>query len=413
MTLHYEFPFISKIDDVLPHIDDSFRVVEKDGLTYINYNMMGSDVFPAIVAEGGRLTDRINLRAATRRECRGIVFDTKTGEIVSRPYHKFFNVGEREDMALEHIDVSRPHVVLEKLDGSMIRPLPTAGGIRWGTKMGITDVAMLAEEFVADKPKYYDLVKTLDWFTPLFEFGSRRSRIVVDFPEDVMVLLDIRHNTTGGYLARDVVRSVAERFAIPVVDNVDFRGRAAPRAPMYISHLGSFLASAKERSVGEGYVIVWEDGARAKIKADDYVMLHRAKERIASERRVAEAVFDQGLDDVLPLLAEGDRDRVLNWIDDFHTGIRYAADALEEYALYAREKYATKRDFAIATALGMHFPWMRAGIFALWDGKAKNAHDYVTSVIRKSMSSNAKFADAKKTLGITAKWDAVNMEEEA
>ena len=29
------------------------------------------------------------------RECRGIVFNEK-GEVVSRPFHKFFNIGEKE-----------------------------------------------------------------------------------------------------------------------------------------------------------------------------------------------------------------------------------------------------------------------------------------------------------------------------
>ena len=87
MTLHYPFPTIMTIEDVLPHIDNYFRVVKKnDGYTYINYSMMTPAVFPPV--EG---TDEERLKASIRRECRGITFDTKTGQIVSRPFHKFFN----------------------------------------------------------------------------------------------------------------------------------------------------------------------------------------------------------------------------------------------------------------------------------------------------------------------------------
>ncbi len=40
-------------------------------------------------------------------ECRGITFD-KTGAVVSRPLHKFFNIGEREE--------TQPHKLLSRTD---------------------------------------------------------------------------------------------------------------------------------------------------------------------------------------------------------------------------------------------------------------------------------------------------------
>ena len=52
---------------------------------------------------------------------------------------KFFNVNEREETLIQHIDFSQPHLILEKLDGSMITPFEVDSRIRWGTKMGLTD----------------------------------------------------------------------------------------------------------------------------------------------------------------------------------------------------------------------------------------------------------------------------------
>ena len=112
MSMHYLFPRLTNIDQVLPHIDEaSFRVSEKDsGHTFINYVRMGPETFPPVL---GSREDR--LRAVIRRECRGIAFDTDTGKLVSRPFHKFFNAGENEHMTIGHMGFHMPHVLMDKV----------------------------------------------------------------------------------------------------------------------------------------------------------------------------------------------------------------------------------------------------------------------------------------------------------
>lgn len=408
MSLGYEFPSIHHIDNVTWALDDNFRVVEKDGLTFINYNMMGNDVFPDVIPSNNALGKRMALRAAIRRECRGIVFDTASGFIVSRPFHKFFNVGEREDMLT--VDVSTDHVVLEKLDGSMIRPLPTAGGMRWGTKMGITDVALLAEEFCADKPKYAKFASIMMGlgFTPIFEFGSRRSRVVVDFPEEVMVLLDIRNNITGAYDSRTTVAEVAAAWDIPVVDYVDFRGKShGVVQPVVIKDLSSFLEWVRQESAGEGKVIAWADGHKAKKKNDKYVIIHRAKDMIRSERRVLELILSEGVDDLLPILVgTSDYVRVLNYIDRFSSEVSARTAELASVYEHCRSVFTTKKDFATSeVAKTLQYPaWMRPAIFSLWDGKLETARDAVIKAIKNGMSSESRFSEMKQELSLNTGW---------
>lgn len=416
MSLNYEFPVIKNISDVLWAIDENFRVVEKDGLTFINYNMMGNDVFPDVIPSNNRLGERMALRAALRRECRGIVFDTATGALVSRPYHKFFNVGEREDML--NIDISTPHVVLEKLDGSMIRPLPTIGGLRWGTKMGITDVALLAEEFCADKPQYATFAAECvrQGFTPIFEFGSRRSRVVVDFPEEVMVLLDIRNNETGLYCSRLDIAMACHPFGIPVVDVVGFRGQ-----PQHIENSGpiqdmdKFLLGIRTREEGEGKVIAWANGHRAKIKSDHYVRIHRAKDMIRSERRVLELILSEGLDDLIPILDGSDKVRILNYVDKFASEVSHRTGDLQSAYDRHRRMFATKKDFAIAKdPKTLAYPaWIRTATFALWDGKVADERAAVMRVIQGGMASETKFAEMKAELGLNTGWFDNQMEDAA
>ena len=210
--MRYQFPHIKHINDVLPAIQDSpeFIVAEREHFTVVNYVVAHPETFPEVATVALTNGDATHFgifeseeahKAAIRRELRGIIF-AKDGSILARRLHKFFNVNERDETQQHLIDLSQPHVILEKLDGSMITPIPIKDHLRWGTKMGITDVSMGAETFVATHPEYTEFAK---WckennYTPIFEWVSRKQRIVVDYPEDNLILIAVRNNTTGEYL---------------------------------------------------------------------------------------------------------------------------------------------------------------------------------------------------------------------
>jgi hypothetical protein len=60
---------------------------------------------------------------------------------------------------------------------SMIRSFRVGNNIRWGTKMGVTDVSMQAEEYVAKNPRYEHMAAEFlaQNMTPIFEWCSRSS----------------------------------------------------------------------------------------------------------------------------------------------------------------------------------------------------------------------------------------------
>jgi hypothetical protein len=65
----YDFPTITHISDVLPHIGDKeeFRVFEKEGgYTVVNYMVAFAETFV--------WDDADPLGSAIRRECRGLIF---------------------------------------------------------------------------------------------------------------------------------------------------------------------------------------------------------------------------------------------------------------------------------------------------------------------------------------------------
>ena len=293
MTLHYDFPEISTIDDVIPHIEGAseFIVAKKPWGTVINYVTNLPATFPAVNS----------FEAAIRRECRGLIF-YPDGRLMSRRFHKFFNIGERDDT--REIDVSRPHTILLKLDGSMITPIFIDDGVRWGTKMGLTDVAVQAEVFTSTRPQYEEFARHCREgdMTPIFEWVSRKQRIVIDYPQDNLILTALRFNTSGLYVKFHDMKLLAGMYNIQVVDVID-----------HDEDFCTTVANIRASSDIEGVVVRFDDGHMVKLKADTYVSLHRAKSLLDNERDVVGLILDQKVDDLLPLLPDQDRTRLLEF----------------------------------------------------------------------------------------------------
>lgn len=308
--MNYKFPVITNISQVLPLIAEKpeFIVAVKDGgYTVVNYVVMAGDTFPEVASEGD----------AILRELRGIIFDTETGNILQRRYHKFFNCNERNETQVGKIDFNEPHVILEKLDGSMITPVQTPDGLRWGTKMGVTQVALPVEEFVAARIEYGILAGqcAVGGLTPIFEWCSRQQAIVIDYPEDMLVLTAIRNNVSGEYLPYKDIVAIANSFSIPVVKA--YAGTA--------SNMQSLVDETKELIGAEGFVVRFDSGHMIKVKAEDYLRKHKTKDAIQREKNVIEMLVNEQADDVKAFMDPKDLERFEKFENMFWMGVRETA----------------------------------------------------------------------------------------
>ena len=332
--MNYTFPDINHIDDVIPHIEDrpEFKVMDKGWYTVINYMVAFEDTFSLI-------RHRTHYNMWMRRECRGLIFDSETGNLISRPHHKFFNVGEREETAINKINLYEPHVVLEKLDGSMIRPIPTKEGFRLATKAGVTDVAMNAEVFIADKSHYTTFIKKCiqKGTTPIFEWCSRKNRIVVDYPEDRLILTGMRYNNTGLYVDYQSMLNYDTAWNIPVVKAL---------AGLAVQNINLFVKQVREWDDGEGVVLRFDSGHMVKIKADDYVLRHKSKEQINQEKNVLQVILDDSVDDVVPLLTPDDATRLKAFQNAFWLAVDDLASEMADMYNAGCLMYPDQKDFA-------------------------------------------------------------------
>jgi len=371
----YQFPQINSIDDVIPYIEgrNEYKVSVKDWYTVINYMVAFEDTFQWDSGDP--------VGSSIRRECRGMIFNSETGKIISHPYHKFFNVGEKEETQINKINLYEPHVVLEKLDGSMIRPIPTPEGFRLGTKAGITDVAMSAEVFIADKPQYFDFIHSMfdGGMTPIFEWCSRKNRIVIDYPEDQLILTAIRNTVMGVYLTYENMVELSEHWNIPVVKAVD---------GLAVQDINLFVKQVREWDDGEGIVLRFNDGHMVKVKADDYVVRHRSKEAISQEKNVIQAVLDDVVDDLIPLLDEKDSNRLKEYQRAFWDGVHHTVMDMNDLYNGGNLMYPDKKEFAVNFVQKMILPIHAPIMYAIRGGKP--TIEVIKEMIRKSLSSQTK-----------------------
>jgi T4 RnlA family RNA ligase len=388
--MDYIFPEIKNINDVLFAIEgsDEFIVAKKDGYTVLNYVVSMTDTFPSTKPAGGSAKDRAKKAAiaALRRECRGMIFCSETGDILRRPFHKFFNVGERADHLPDTFDLSKPHVILEKLDGSMIVPFMLNGEIRFGTKMGLTDVALPAEEFVAANPKYAEIAAACleRDMSPIFEWCTRKQRIVLDYgSEDQLILTAVRYLDNGDYLPYHQMAQLADFYDVPVV-----------KAFEPATDMDEFLLYTKALKDVEGFVIRFADGHMAKVKCDWYCQIHKAKDALTQDRNIVEMILDCNIDDLKPHLPVEDRERLEVFEKEIVNRIDEVACSINDTVRTLHAKKIDRKTFAMEMA-GNIDPLTRSAIFTLFDDP-RGAREVVVKTIRNKLTKNVNY-DILKT----------------
>lgn len=367
--MNYQFPQIRTIEDVLPHIEgrSEFIVAEREFGTVINYVVAMADTFD--------MTGPDDLGGAIRRECRGLIFDTE-GRIMSRPFHKFFNVNEREETQMHklELDILFDHVIMEKMDGSMIRPIRNRfGTIRLATKMGITDVAEQAEKIVdIDQWRWLEDMMKMG-ITPILEYIAPTNKIVIDYAEPKLVLLAMRNNITGEYYMPDA----APFEVVPQYGSVE-------------GGLSEYIARAREMKGREGDIIRFADGHMLKIKNDWYVRIHKTKDLIRSDRNIADIIVNEQLDDVLPLLDASDLVLVRAYEQRLDTALENVLGRLEGLVTLARVLHGgVKKEVAINFVPNLINKEDAPFIFSALDGKDLRA--LVIKKIKDSVGNGPKY----------------------
>lgn len=124
------------------------------------------------------------------------------------------------DIETEHHNFFANGVVVHN---SMITPLIINDDVRWATKMGLTDIGLLVDKFVASRPHYVRFAQACHFsgWTPIFEYVAPHNRIVLPYQEENLVLLAMRHNINGTYKTYNELQTISMAANVPLVKAIN------------------------------------------------------------------------------------------------------------------------------------------------------------------------------------------------
>lgn len=233
-------------------------------------------------------------------QCRGLIANGK-GKIVARPFIKFFNIEQMSETLL-----SNSFKVFEKLDGSL-GILYFHHNIPYIATRGSFVGAQAIEANNMLHTIYKNSIQLLDKnFTYLFEIIYPENQVVVNYGDTKsLTLLAVIETKTG----KDLPLNNFNNLGFPIAKEYEHLKQ--------IKHIINLNEVNKE-----GFVLLFDNGVRAKFKFDQYVKLHSLISEMTS-KKIWEMVkgnisFDQFIDKVPDELFKWVQDKIQFFKDEYN-----------------------------------------------------------------------------------------------
>jgi RNA ligase len=294
------------------------------------------------------------------KQCRGLVTDNE-GNVVARPFKKFFNIEENQHTPTEQFDV------YEKMDGSLGILFNYKGEWVLATRGSFTsDQSVKGTELL----QKYDYLRLNPDYTYLFEIIYPENRIVCTYDFEDLVLLGMIHTKSGDEVNIHSGNDEDVRFK-NLLNNLGFnivRKYDGISDYTYLKH-----AISDNR---EGFVVRFSNGDRMKIKGEEYLRLHKIMTNL-STTGVWEVLSSGGkMEDYLKDVPDEFYKKVKQYVStlNYHH-YRYSeyAGKMHDYFRYGKygdnEKEYTKKEFAEHLERNNVHPKVKSLCFAMWDGK--------------------------------------------
>ena len=296
------------------------------------------------------------------RQCRGLIYHTETGEVMARPFPKFFNYGE---LGVD-LDLEEPVLVTDKLDGSLGVLHDDGDGGAIATRGSFTsEQAIHATKIWKDR--YAHLIQSTyltDW-TLLFEIIYPQNRIVCDYQgADDLFLLGGVYRADGQLIRPGLLH-----------------WWPGPKVAHFAEYrtLADALA-AEPREGAEGFVIdLLHSKQRVKIKQEDYVILHRIVTGLSTRTVWEHLASGRSLHELIEQLP----DEFHSWVGtvagrliDQVQVIRTEVEAEHQRILASLSEGWTRKDYALAAVPHPH----RAALFRHLDGR--DFSDYCWKLVK-------------------------------
>jgi RNA ligase len=192
------------------------------------------------------------------RIARGLILDKETGEIIAKPFPKFFNLGEMEETFLVNLP-KLPYKAFEKVDGSLGIIFNHNGQWKVATRGSFySDQAVKGQELLLK----YDLGSIPTGLTLLVEIIYPENKIIVNYGnEEKLVVLGGFSRELGTEILPEVMQFHAQNMGMEMARSYDYT----------IEQMITLQKTLPKDQ--EGFVVRFENGLRVKIKGDEYMRI--------------------------------------------------------------------------------------------------------------------------------------------
>ena len=161
--------------------------------------------------------------------------------------------------------------------------------------------------------------------------------------------------------------------------------------------INNLLSYTRDLKGAEGFVVAFENGHRVKIKAEEYVRIHKTLERIVFDRNIVNLIINEEVDDVMPMLPVIQANRVRNFEIRFWDAFKQKESVLVTLG-YVAKTYLTRKDVATEFVPTLENKTDAQFIFRMLDGH--DLRELLLAHVEKSISTNVKWDACAKWMGM-------------
>jgi|SRR3990167_2783386 len=283
------------------------------------------------------------------RVARGLITDLD-GNIIARPFPKFFNFGETEETKPEKLPAEVPQIT-EKVDGSLGIQYYAGNKVCIATRGSFTsDQAIWATHWIQEK----GLIREdfAEGYTYLYEIIYPDNRIVVDYgSREELILLAMIETETGEEANID-----NEMANLPISTVKKYKESIEE----IITQLPTLDAN------NEGFVARYSNGLRVKMKGDEYKRLHKILTSISARTIWEYLSTGIPIDEIIQRVPN----EFCQWVKETEAGLLAIKAALEQQvndAYNAISSLSTRKEQALV--IMANYSDISPLIFRKLDGK--------------------------------------------
>lgn len=185
-----------------------------------------------------------------------------------------------------------------------------------------------------------------------------------------------------------MLKQQIKEFDIPVVDIFQ-----------PFSDIKYLIEHTRNLKNAEGFVVSFRDGHKVKIKADEYVRIHKTMDLIKFDRNIVDLIVNENIDDVVGMLPPEEAIKVKDFEKRFWKSFNDTEKMLYDIYREAGSMYNYDKKMIALEYIPMYLKNNKSiaqFLFGQLDGK--NLRELLLTYIKKHLTSNTKWEECAKFL---------------